>query len=582
MAYTGGYATGYTSGGVASALGGVGSVRGAGTFAVAKTGQVSGDGTASGGGTTAKVSSLAGVGTLTAAVFSLAFQRTSGLTGRGVLTGVGATATYEQYVYTPSGPPDVTHRVQWRYIAQNILTGQFLNWELPLATDGPQWDLSGPGSLRGTIKPENAGSVTVDTIQEWSTAVYAEADGQIRWGGLVVRSTFNASEWTIECAGFTAYPAGIPYQGPLYSKITQDPSQIFADIWGYVQAQPDGDIGVTVVNPETPVRVGIPTVPGYVTYRGTDAKFHTLADLPAGFTPILNASSKLAVAVTSTSTVLTLARLDHFDQVPVGSLIHVDSEDVKLLSRSGLKLTVQRAQNGTTAGGHGVTIWAIFDAGTPTQIVDPIPAEPYVLAWFNTTDCGQELDRLAQETPFDYTEEHYWQTNGTVGHRVKISYPRAGTRQNMLAFVQGVNVVDVVQATRDGDRFANHVIGIGKGEGALSLRSEVATRDGRLRRVAVYTDKAASTAARVSTLARREMARRALVPAITSISVVNHPNAPIGSWQVGDDILVRADLPWLGWVEVWCRVVSWALAGENRATLSLQRSDTFNYGPVPQ
>ena len=62
------------------------------------------------------------------------------------------------------------------------------------------------------------------------------------------------------------------------------------------------------------------------------------------------------------------------------------------------------------------------------------------------------------------------------------------------------------------------------------------------------------------------------------MDVMDHPNAPLGSWQLGDDVLVRADLPWLGEVEVWVRITGWSLTGESTATLTVQRSDLFRYG----
>jgi hypothetical protein len=824
MAYSG-YLSGYSgsSGPVTGALSGSGSLA-----AVSSAGGMS-------------VGNLTGVGTLASVTTRVTVVTSGALWGLGRLSVVVGKATLEQYVYKPAPPPDLTHRVQWRYIAERILTGEIVHDELPLTTTGPQWDLSGPGSLRGTIKPESLTGITAADLGEWATAIYAEADGQIRWGGIVIRGTFTGAEWGIEAAGFSTYPHGIPYTGPLYSRISYDPTLIFRAIWAHVQDQPDGNLGVDFVLPTNcPVRVGVDKIPGYTTYKAKDGNFYRLEDMPAGSPVTKNAASKLATAMTATSTTATLAKLENFGQVPFPATATIGGETVKVTARSGLKLTVTRGQAGTSATAHGKGVSVKFAGGTETEKVEEVAAEPYQLAWWNSTDCGQELDKLAQETPFDYSEEHYWTdaipvtaaaptlrvgygnleggydgadkgwmgtradeqalaigamgvdlfgavelhettspdmpdgghryfegrmralagpewsladggeggnhllyrstvfavlgvvnyepvnrhfsdftvkhlstgtifhvhvvhlqandgdgtsraterstesralaahvtgiapsiilgdfnsytyspttpktllagagmrglqiratpvnsdldshgdgadgrwiddmltrdtdldvraaagvlTNGLsdhqlwlsatlafrgsvvpatrrIGHRIRVDYPRVGSRRRDLAFVQGENVTDVVTVTRDGDAFANTVYAVGQGEGEKSLRAEVAVRDGKLRRPYVYTDKAAGTSARLSALARAELARRALNVEVTSITVTEHPNARLAGWGVGDDILVQAELPWLGWVEVWSRVTSWSLAGENKATLTLVRSDSFNYG----
>jgi hypothetical protein len=546
-------------------------------------GGTSGAGTVSGAGVQALPAQgvVSGAGALAGGVRTPSLQTMRGLSGVGTLVGYGG-STLEQYVYRPAPPIDRTHRVAWRYIAQNMLTKQFLNWEVPLTTDGPEHALSGPGSLKGTVTPEIGQMLDANTgepiLQEWQTAIYAEADGQIRWGGLVVRSGFSGAAWELECAGFTTYPHGMPYTGPYWARINYDPIQIFYAIWQHLQTQPDGNIGMEYVLPnDCPVRVGTPAAGGYHEYQFGGA-WYNAATAPG---PIYNAAvSALALPMTATQTNLTVRALQNFGKPPLPFTVRIGSEDLSVTARSGLKFTVVRGLGATNPAAHAAGTEVNY-TGTPVRDVDPIEAEPYVLAWWETTDCGQEIDKLAQETPFDYSEEHWWD-GATIRHRVRVDYPRLGRRRTDLAFIQGDNITSVVPVTRDGDAFANTVLGIGKGEGAQSLRSEVAHRDGRVRRVAVYTDKAAGTSARLTSLTRSEWGRRQLLPEISSIDVMDHPHARIGSWNLGDDILVRADLPWIGWTEVWCRIVGWQQQGEAKATLTLRRSDSFSYGQAAQ
>lgn len=370
----------------------------------------------------------------------------------------------------------------WRYLAQRATTKAWLSLDLPITVGTLKWNLSGAGSLEGTVTPDvgllrgNDGS---PLLQEWGTLLYAEADGLIRWGGILVSSKWNGAGWTLEGAGFSTYPHGIPYGGS-YSRIGVDPAQVVADIWSWLQLQPDGDLGVTVEG-STSVRVGTPA-------PATDATTMPTSDVPA-------------------------------------------------------------------------------DQG------------PYELNWWDSTDCGSAIDSLASAAPFDWMERHDWNGAHTdILHRVVIGYPRLGRRRTDLQFEQGINISDVIEVDTDGDDYANEVDGIGAGEGAGSIRSTAALRDGRLRRVAVLARKDVKLSIALASLVRNELTVRQQLAEIASITVRNHPNAPIGSWQVGDDILVRADLPWLGRVSLWHRITAWELASETTAKLTLQRSDTFTYG----
>lgn len=75
-----------------------------------------------------------------------------------------------------------------------------------------------------------------------------------------------------------------------------------------------------------------------------------------------------------------------------------------------------------------------------------------------------------------------------------------------------------------------------------------------------------------------ELTYRKAALRITNLEVTDHPNAPLGAWQVGDDVLVRAELPWLGEVEMWVRITAWSLTSETTASLEVTRSDHFRYG----
>lgn len=202
---------------------------------------------------------------------------------------------------------------------------------------------------------------------------------------------------------------------------------------------------------------------------------------------------------------------------------------------------------------------------------------PYELSWWETRDCGRELDTLATQAPFDWAEETAWDGEDAV-LRLRIGYPRLGRRRHDLAFVEGENITSVVTPKRDGGEFANEVLGLGAGEGKGALRHSAAVRDGRLRRVAVLPAKDVTAGARLETLTRAELTRLQPTLTIDEITVRDHDNAPLGSWAIGDDIRVQATVPHFGDIDLWCRIVGWRLAGEYAAALQLERSDLYNYG----
>lgn len=352
----------------------------------------------------------------------------------------------------------------WRYILQRATTGAFLDLDYSIDVSELRWDLSGPGALRGTVSPDVAGAASPDgrpLLDPWGTLIYAEADGEIRWGGIVVAVDFEGPECRVEAAGFATYPHGIPYAGELVSS-SAEPISIVRNIWTHLQSYPDANLGVTVKGEATPIRFGT-------------------------------------------------------------------------------------------------------------------PEEPYSLVWWETPDAGREIDSLANETPFDYRERHYWDGD-VIRHEIEISYPRLGRKRTDLSFIQGDNVTNVVAPAVSVSGFANEVVGLGAGDGKGALRRTTAVRDGRLRRSAVYSASDVTSASRLDSLIAARLRRSVPSLEVPSITVRDHPNARIGSWQVGDDVLVEATLPWLGDVALWHRVTAWSLLSDSTAEITLTRSDSFTYG----
>jgi hypothetical protein len=355
--------------------------------------------------------------------------------------------------------------VSTRYIAQRALSRRFLDYSVPLVTDGGQHELSASGSLTGTISPDVGALRTSDgrpLLEEWGTLLHEETDGVITWSGIVISSSWQGKDWTVECAGYPTYLNGTPFQGVI-TGAGLDPLDVVRRIWAEVQSHADSDLGVTVVGP----------------------------------------------------------------------------------TLSGVKL-------GTTE-------------------------DPYDLVWWNTPDAGREITQLAGDAPFDFITRSRWDGDD-IRHEFVVGYPRLGKRRHDLTFLQGVNITANLTPSVGGDDFANAVVGLGAGEGKGAVRRATAVSDGRLRRTRVLSQKAVTQTSRLDAMIRDELQRRQAAMTIESIQVVDHPNALIGSWDIGDDILVTGTIPWLGEIELWHRIVGWAPAGPHRGVLKLAPSDSFTYG----
>lgn len=211
---------------------------------------------------------------------------------------------------------------------------------------------------------------------------------------------------------------------------------------------------------------------------------------------------------------------------------------------------------------------------------------PYTLFWWDNVDCGQAIDALAKSTPFDYTEYSYWQdSNHTdVGHLIQLQYPRAGIRQFNLSFVTGENIISIVLLREEPDQYASEIVVIGAGTGADSVRGFAGNIVGnRLRQAKAITDKTIISVDAANLRAQAELLNSQAFLQIREITILDHhDNASLGDFNVGDDILVNADVYWYGKFQMWCRILSYDWTPQQRTiTIQLANSDQFNYGPPP-
>ncbi|MEW1700364.1 hypothetical protein [Streptomyces sp. NPDC091278] len=210
------------------------------------------------------------------------------------------------------------------------------------------------------------------------------------------------------------------------------------------------------------------------------------------------------------------------------------------------------------------------------------PADPYDVPWWEESSLGSVIeDMTAVEGGPEWTEGISWSSAGKAAMSIRLGWPRLGRRRTDITFSTGVNIVGNPLVEYDADQAAQVVIALGAGQGRSRRRAIDAARDGKLRLEHVLDAPGEKANDRLAARARAERIARQVVGDVPQITVIDHPSAHIGSWQIGDDVSVRVHNEWTTFT-AWCRIVGWqirpgAADGPDQADLQLRRADRFNY-----
>lgn len=239
-------------------------------------------------------------------------------------------------------------------------------------------------------------------------------------------------------------------------------------------------------------------------------------------------------------------------------------------------------------------VWAYAQSlpdGNLGVVVDPTTssakvgttAEPLKFSWWEEPVLGDAVDDLvtADDSP-DYTCDTAWGPGGTIVRRLRLGYPRLGTRRTDVSFSSGINVLDAPPVPRSADEYANTIIATGAGEGRSKRRHIDSVRDGRLRMETVLALPDVKGTDILAKRAAAERKRRQIRGTVEQVQIrPDHPAAPLGSFQVGDDVYTQIHNDWVSYTG-WMRVMGWSVQpggtdGET-VTVDLARADSFHYG----
>jgi hypothetical protein len=495
---------------------------------------------------------------------------------------------------------------RWHYIAQRFDgtsggLGDFIDFDVPLQGVSIDDVLSGHNGLSGSISPEYVrlkGPDGMPVLEEGACAIWAEdPSGEIRGGGLLTHSAFDdeSGTWKIECTDLTGTSEGLPFDSAVWF-VNVDPADLFRYIWTHIQSHPNHNLGISIDPTTTPIRLGT----DLIQREEFDTEPDVTDDLdpqPVPVAPPRYATNTLwreaavkAMKASGWKTDVVDAALKKWLQkdelIEAKKWEPLTEKERTIRDRSidkvgwppdppspGTKQVLvvnMRPQVNPPEGGEEVE-----EAGpTDTNPGVTYQADAYKLNWYESLDLGEEINNLAASTPFDWHLTHRWVDN-EIRHHIRLGYPRIGRRREELRFVVGENIAKAPEVERDGIAYANEVVFLGAGEGASMIRARAFRRDDkRIRKVVVVSDPSVTDENVARQRAETELAKRFNIDNITEVVVSNHPHAPIGSVDLGDEILVQGDLGWVD-IETWCRVVGRTMSPDDsdNQSLTLLRSD---------
>lgn len=198
-------------------------------------------------------------------------------------------------------------------------------------------------------------------------------------------------------------------------------------------------------------------------------------------------------------------------------------------------------------------------------------------------DCGDEIDKLARDIPFDYLETSSWNGGRTqIDKSIVLAYPKRGVQKTALSFRFGDNVLSGKPKAESEIEWVSDVIVRGWFPGRVYSSELSNAEPDRFRRVIKEEDAKINSRERSAVWAKRKLTRRQVPAYWEEITIdMNHPNAPFGSWELGDSIYVEGVMPWEGDVKLWHRIIAYMIdEPKGQITLGLKAEGAFNYDPL--
>jgi hypothetical protein len=198
-------------------------------------------------------------------------------------------------------------------------------------------------------------------------------------------------------------------------------------------------------------------------------------------------------------------------------------------------------------------------------------------------DCGDYLEGLARDIPVDFFERSAWsQDYSSIDKSIELAYPHGGIDQVGLTFRINENIIAATPKVEVEIDWCSGIL-IKGWFPTKEYDSEFSNADpARYRRITTDADTTIDSVERSAAWSHRKLTRIQTPPYYESIIIDPfHPNAPFGTWDVGDTIRVQGEMPWHGWQDLKHRIVAygWDL-DTNKLELRLMAEGAFNYDPI--
>lgn len=199
-------------------------------------------------------------------------------------------------------------------------------------------------------------------------------------------------------------------------------------------------------------------------------------------------------------------------------------------------------------------------------------------------DCGDYINKLARDIPFDYFEESAWNESKTgIDKAIRLAYPYGGVDQVELVFRANENILATKQKVEAEIQWASGISMKGWFPEKEYYYEFANADENRYRRIIDESDVRIDSNERAAAWAHRKLTRRQVPHYYESITIdPYHPNAPFGSFDVGDYITVNGPMPWVGdniTQKHKVMGIGWDEAN-NKVELSLMAEGAFNYDPI--
>lgn len=183
--------------------------------------------------------------------------------------------------------------------------------------------------------------------------------------------------------------------------------------------------------------------------------------------------------------------------------------------------------------------------------------ERYEILPWEAPMIGDELDSLAKEVGFEWRERVRWVDKGQLKPRIHIDFEDyLVNRRHDIELIDGMNLAEPLDTKDSDDRYANHVIALGAGEGRKMKMVRVGKDDGRLYQAAFSQYKSIRGVKRLRALAQDDLNRFSDVEAEVDNVVAWDIDgfASLSTLRCGDEVKVTSDNTTPP-VSTWRRVV---------------------------